>query len=441
MSVSTVVDSLTTVVETHTVPDGQTVSRWTASTPAIAYPRGNGEWSARPWVFKNGQEYLPDKWDWSWVEDTSGGPTDGAGELTVTFNPPLQEGDEYTIVWKRWKKGVVPHESDISYDGWSYGMSEEPAVPYVFGEWTFDLTYFNERHSTQQFRCVSQIGLTDINDAYDADMDAVPDHYNMDWIDQEVVFQYKEVFYPFDLWDASHKSSFRWVQKGEIDHTLSEDQWIGLMAHTATIDGIPAWCLDNNHHVYTSWYKHYKLAIPDPYQQPLGRPGIRVLAMASDGSLPPVLLNGPMEIVNGMPVTDQWYYATENTIGLDLDDIDEDYDLYKILYSTYLDIWPPPDMCWASGRWEWIVVGRDSAAVDSAGAAMISAAWQEWKHKEVWLSALDMKETEYGPTVPWVLAIMDGEGSEKCDYKYKLLLWVGLSPTRLLCTSTTSRML
>jgi hypothetical protein len=49
---------------------------------------------------------------------------------------------------------------------------------------------------------------------------------------------------------------------------------------------------------------------------------------------------------------------------------------------------------------------------------MISAAWQEWKHKEVWLSGLDMKETEYGPTVPWVMAIMDGDGSMKCDYKY-----------------------
>jgi hypothetical protein len=117
----------------------------------------------------------------------------------------------------------------------------------------------------------------------------------------------------------------------------------------------------------------------------------------------------------------QWYWSGPSSINFVLDEIDEDYDAYKILYSTWLEMRPMlPDVCWASGRWEWIVVGRDSAAVDSAGAAMISAAWQEWKHKEVWLSGLEMKETEYGPTVPWVMAIMDGDGSMKDDYKYNV---------------------
>jgi hypothetical protein len=83
--------------------------------------------------------------------------------------------------------------------------------------------------------------------------------------------------------------------------------------------------------------------------------------------------------------------------------------LYKVLYSTeQQDIDPIPGEDefapgWDTGRWEWITVGRDSRAVDSAGAAMVSIAWEEWKGKQVWLSGLDMQDDEHGPRVPWVL--------------------------------------
>jgi hypothetical protein len=394
------VNSLTTTKETHVVTsepgDGD---MWTSANPAIEYPRGDGRWSAEPWVFVDGEEYLPAYWDWGWTN----------GNIYVDFIPDLEEGQTYTILYKKWKKGVVEHESTISGNGWSYGMSTEPAVPYVFGEWCFDLTYDREKHSTHQFRCVSQIGMTDINDAYDADMDAVPDHPADDIIDMEICFQYDEVFNPFDLWEASHKANFRWAQKGEIDWELSESQYVGLMSHLSThpVDA-PAWCLDHEHLIFTDTWPSYK----DWTWGPLGRAGIRVLLLDLDGVLDPVLADGPWVS------SPQWFWDNGG-IALVLDEIDEDYDAYKILYTTWLEFEPPmSDVCWASGRWEWIVVGRDSAAVDSAGAAMISAAWQEWKHKEVWLSGLDMKETEYGPTVPWVMAIMDGDGSEKTDYKY-----------------------
>jgi hypothetical protein len=85
-----------------------------------------------------------------------------------------------------------------------------------------------------------------------------------------------------------------------------------------------------------------------------------------------------------------------------------DYEVIKVLYSTKQDDTIPgkSDVFapgWDTGRWEWITVGRDSRAVDSAGAAMVSIAWEEWKGKQVWLSGLDMQDDMYGPTVPWVL--------------------------------------
>jgi hypothetical protein len=49
------------------------------------------------------------------------------------------------------------------------------------------------------------------------------------------------------------------------------------------------------------------------------------------------------------------------------------------------------------------VVGRDSLAVDSAGAAMISIAWEEWKGIQVWMSGLDVRDDMYAPTVPFVM--------------------------------------
>jgi hypothetical protein len=94
------------------------------------------------------------------------------------------------------------------------------------------------------------------------------------------------------------------------------------------------------------------------------------------------------------------------------------YDHYKILYSTILNETVDTPTCWDTGRWEWIVVGKISHATDSAGAAMISVAWEEWKAKQVWLSALDMKSPEEAPTVPYIHTIMRDDGSGWDDYYY-----------------------
>ncbi|MEM2912317.1 MAG: hypothetical protein QW146_07425 [Candidatus Bathyarchaeia archaeon] len=68
------------------------------------------------------------------------------------------------------------------------------------------------------------------------------------------------------------------------------------------------------------------------------------------------------------------------------------------------------------GRYEWITVGRDARTVDSAGAALVSAAFKN-KQVEIGLAGEDM----YGKTVdmemPWVMAKF-GTGNTFEDYYY-----------------------
>jgi hypothetical protein len=108
-----------------------------------------------------------------------------------------------------------------------------------------------------------------------------------------------------------------------------------------------------------------------------------------------------------------------------------DYENYKVLYTTiprpqpWYDPSTQDDWCWATGRYEWIEIGRDSLAADSAGAAMVSAAWQEWKHKEVWLSALDMKDVQNAPGIPYLHEIQNKSlcGTEREHYLVESYMW------------------
>jgi hypothetical protein len=67
------------------------------------------------------------------------------------------------------------------------------------------------------------------------------------------------------------------------------------------------------------------------------------------------------------------------------------------------------------GRYEWTVVGRDAATVDSAGAALVTAAFKN-KQVEIGLAGADMKETNIANAMPWVMSKF-GTGNDKADYK------------------------
>jgi hypothetical protein len=68
------------------------------------------------------------------------------------------------------------------------------------------------------------------------------------------------------------------------------------------------------------------------------------------------------------------------------------------------------------GSYEWIVIGRESRAVDSAGAAMVTEALRV-KDIEVKLAGLDMQDMVFGSSVPWVMAKF-GAGTSRSDYYY-----------------------
>ena len=114
-----------------------------------------------------------------------------------------------------------PTTSDYTVDGWDdwykplrsvpfvfsedVDMATEPDIPFVIGEWDFLLSHSPDE---MQFRGVTVYGITDYHDALDADMPNI----NVNMLDREVQYQLDEVFMPFDLRDAVHKATKRWVE-------------------------------------------------------------------------------------------------------------------------------------------------------------------------------------------------------------------------------------
>jgi len=68
------------------------------------------------------------------------------------------------------------------------------------------------------------------------------------------------------------------------------------------------------------------------------------------------------------------------------------------------------------GRWEWGVVGKNSASVDSAGLSMVSAAFKN-KQVEYGLAGEDMYDSNVANQMPWVMSKV-GSGTSSSDYYY-----------------------
>ena len=328
----------------------------------VSYPRGMGEWSEAPWVFRKDatgeyarlfQEVSPAPGQWIWDKGTN----------TVVIKPfQWSWDDEFVIVFKRVMQGHTPHQSGVTalecmpwtgFEDQSYheslGMYEEPDTPYVFAEWDFDLDMDHPENSTHQFRCVSVYGVTDNHNAVDPDQ---PGNIGTFRIDEEIVYQLDEIFNPWDLENAVHLRSFRWAQKGTLGSTIvlsSHDT--GAAPHTVWV--APKWgyyCEDSE----------------------------KVLVYTGSGA---VLLEREVD-----------YTISGDTITL----LTSDYNgcLYKVLYSTRQDSYD-----WHWGQYEWTVLGENSLASDSLGAAMLASGWSDWKNIEVWLSALDI-EAAMAPSIP-----------------------------------------
>jgi hypothetical protein len=79
----------------------------------------------------------------------------------------------------------------------------------------------------------------------------------------------------------------------------------------------------------------------------------------------------------------------------------------KILYSTIEEN--------DKGRYEWMVVGKDAATVDSIGAAYMTEAFDSKKDIDVLLTGLDINDTANGPHVPFVMG--RATTGTKADYR------------------------
>ncbi len=112
-------------------------------------------------------------------------------------------------------KAFWPVLSDYTVDGWTNSlepllnvsqpdMIKEPEIPFTIGEWDFLLG----KNYPVQFRGVEVVGLTDFHDAGDTKMWQGANNV----IDREAKYQLDEVFNPWDLVDAVHKQSARWVE-------------------------------------------------------------------------------------------------------------------------------------------------------------------------------------------------------------------------------------
>ena len=379
---------------------------------AIEYPRGAGEWSDEPWVFrKQGDDYIR-IWSqtgaWSW---------DPIANKVILHEWSWEYEDNICIVFKREMMGEIEHHSYAlecmpmfqEGEGYTtYGMLQEPKVPYVFAEWDFDLDYDKPENSTHQFRCVSVYGLTDNHNAVDPDMD--DNGYFR--IDKEVIYQLEEVFNPWDLKDAARQfhqmddnnengdmydGSFRWAQKGPID------RMIYLQSHLHDKYGGEHDTLLLNHTVWKASKWGYYCNESE-----------KVLLYDSDETLEPLLLERPVDYQLVEQDPGMWVVRLDSDWETDY----ADYDYYKVLYTTKLNNEAPH--WFHNGRWEWLVMGESSLASDSLGAGMVSATWADWKNRETWLTGLDIEAEGWGPAIPHVMRRFNDMYEGKDDFYYDI---------------------
>jgi hypothetical protein len=231
------------------------------------------------------------------------------------------------------------------------------------------------------FRGVTVYGITDHHDADDWDN---PDGWGWNVIDREAKFQLDEVFDPWDLYDAVHKDTSRYVEFANI----TEEYEIFTTNSTNTpvlVRDDPGWYLvlgqDQEHVAWWEDWDQYCVFSE------------RILNLDTGK-----LLNRTVDydIILNMDGTANITFYEEGYM--------------KILYST-----DNGEVGWP--RYEWITVGREAHTVDSIGASLVSAAFKN-KGIEIGNAAMDIIYEEYGEhSVPNLMRKF-GTGNTKEDYHF-----------------------
>jgi hypothetical protein len=110
-------------------------------------------------------------------------------------------------------------------------MSSEPDIPFIIYEHDFKL----QLGVADIYRIASVYVLTDWHDADDHDANDLDGNGVVEnKIDREIQYQLDEIFDPWDIYDAMHKDTKRWVQF--FDRDYGGHTWDGLHYYTIELD-------------------------------------------------------------------------------------------------------------------------------------------------------------------------------------------------------------
>ncbi len=432
-----------------------------------------------------------------------------------------------------------PVLSDYTPDGWSYvfqtlidvddedmlPVPSEPDIPFVIGEWDFMLDYATETLNwDRQFRGVTVYGIVNWHDADDEQLGG------SNVIDREVMYQLNEVFNPWDLRDAVHKATRRWVEfdyasTGTFTTTyapvinVTDDQWdqycvfservIDLTENelearvgynwmgqdtytvtynadgTMTISGLdvghdykilystlPYW--ERTEEIVFTFFSEDSTSLSESdyesWTDPLGVThtvevdDIDIIAentttqdfeetfafflygwetdfkVFKDSSYTcswdyyePMVEEGTYATVTLDFLDIHWYimappfddvhilelgFKANVTITISFNATENEMNITATVTLSPPGIYAGMDTLYSAtlpGRYEWIIVGRDAATIDSAGAALVSAAFKN-KQIEIGLAGEDMWDPEIANQMPDVMYKF-GTGDTKADYK------------------------
>ncbi len=310
-------------------------------------------------------------------------------DVAQVINPNVQPSG---VVWYA---AFWPSLSDWTIDGWpmywrsidagdkhyidlATATPPEPEIPYYIGEWDFYLD--DVTGNKVQFRGVTVYGVVDKHDADDANMGA--GHLNV--IDREAIkYLLQEVFNPWDLRKALKNPSdddstklSRWVEFFTIDDVKNGEN--------ITLSGAPE---------YGDWYAYSDF--PER------------LVLICDGSATLLERDSNYTV----------YPGYENiTLRSPVVSAMADGCILKVLYSTKENY---DGDTYSEGRYEWIVVGRetkDGKLVPSAAtlsAAIVSAAVKN-KGFETWYMGMDIPFQR----LPYVMSNFGSPYTDKEDFYF-----------------------
>jgi hypothetical protein len=128
----------------------------------------------------------------------------------------------------------------------------------------------------------------------------------------------------------------------------------------------------------------------------------------------------------GAPTTYGFWLTMENNFEATyVDNIDVEFELlFDTWYNTTTDelnvtLTVTANIAYnehQEGQYEWMVVGKDAATIDSAGAAYMTQAFDSKKQIHVRMTGLDIRDQLYGVNAPYVMA--GASTGERNDYYY-----------------------